>query len=144
MTLLQLGDHPENGIDPRLVAAVAAAQRGDADRFRQEVKALDELGWDEVEGPAGMAFVAALAARLGDTPNVGDIVNLAQAVHPKTRAVLNASVYDVEFLIRGQAGATQLGRTFPRNVAVAMQLAIIGALTETGPVTLGLPAFDRS
>ena len=125
------------------VDAVQSVGEGDLARFEAAVSRIEASGWDDEQPSITQTFVNALTSVLGDQPNVGDIVLLSQALFPVTRLVLNASVYDIEFLIRGYAGAAILARDIPRNIAMVMQLAIIGALPSCRDVELGGPAFDR-
>ena len=123
-------------------SAVEAAALGDQARFERAVNVLAETGWDSVQVDIAEEFLGAIEELVGSSPSVNDLVLVAQAAYPKTKGFLNASVYDIEFLLRGFYGAGLMLKQIPRNVALIIQLALLGVLPSIGGVDLTTPARD--
>lgn len=122
--------------------AVTAASAGDRDTFAAAVLVLADAGWDDVQLDIADEFLRLVEERIGSAPTINDIVVLAQAAHLRTRDFLNASVYDIEVLIRGFFGASQMLTDMPRNVVLIMQLALIGVLESMETLDFREPARD--
>lgn len=122
--------------------AVAAAASGDPDGFRAAISELNNEGWDLAEAGITSAFVDVLLSRVGTRPSVGTLVNLSQALYPFTGQVLSASPRQLEAQMRGFLGAPDLLAASPRNVSLAIQLAILGCMEWVVGVELGSDAYD--
>lgn len=123
-------------------SAIDAAARSDRETFASAVNELADSGWDDVQMEIAEAFVQEVENIVGSSPTVNDLILVAQAVFPQTREFLNASVYDLEFLLRGFFGASQMMSEIPRNVALIMQLAMLGTFPRLVPIELHNLARD--
>lgn len=130
--------------DPSTIvaSAIQAARDSNPEALHEALRAIDAGGWGSVQGQVADGFVEALADVLGDRPSVSDIVNLSQALIPHVAPLMNVTPYDLEFLVRGYAGAPVLAEAIPRNVAMSIAVAVIGVLPNVAGFTSGLPAYD--
>lgn len=109
--------------------AISCASENDAPGFREAVLALSHA--DDFASQSEIVasrFVAEVERIAGPTPTVNEIVLLSQALWPQVSQVMDLTPFDIEFLVRGFAGAETLMRAIPREIAVAIMLASLGAL----------------
>jgi len=122
--------------------AIESARLGDASRFETSIRGLSSASWAGAEAAITDRFIARIQAVLGDEPCVGDIVLLSKSLFPLTARTLGATVYDIEFLVRGYAGASLLLEAIPVEASLAMELAILGVIDKIEPLELGSPVWD--
>lgn len=125
------------------LAALEAATLSESGRFRAAILEMADSEVPEgTEENIAVSFVAQVSAVVGPEPSVGDLVLLSKALWPHVSKVMDVTPYDIEFLLRGFAGAETLMKAIPREIAVALMIACMGALQGVPAIELGSQCWD--